>query len=131
MKKNIMRLLTFALIVMFSQSLVAQEEGRQRGGQRQSREERAKQQKEQLVKDLKLNKEQVKKVDVANKKFNEQWTKVRESGDRENMRGKMTKLTAKRDSIYKTIFTKEQVKLYDEILKKRAAARRGRGRGIR
>lgn len=127
MKKNIMRLLTFALIVMFSQSLIAQD----RGQQRQSREERQKQQKEQLIKELKLNKDQIKKMDIADKKYQADFAKLRESGDRESMRENMGKMTAKRDSIYKTFFTKEQVKKYDKIIKDRAASRQGRGRGIR
>jgi len=133
MKKNLMKLVVFALMVMFTQSLVAQDRGGRGQGQRQrvSMEERAKQQREALVKDLKLNKEQTKKVEAADKKYNEEFAKMRESGNRENMREMMTKANAKRDSIYKTIFTKVQQKKYAEILKKRAADRAARGRRIR
>ncbi len=135
MKKNIMKLLAFALIVMFSQSLVAQGEGRGSGqGQRQTKEqieERAKQRKAQLVKDLKLDKDQIKKMNSADKKYQEEMTKMRESGNRENMRAMMTKMNAKRDSVYTTFFNKDQQKKYKEILKTRAANRGGRGRGIR
>ena len=125
MKKNIKRLLTLVLVVLFTQSIIAQDQ------QRVSREERMKQQKAELVKELKLNKDQIKKVDVADSTYQVGFAKMRESGDRESMRGNMTKMGAKRDSIYKTIFTKDQYKKYEKILETRMQNRGGRGRRIR
>ena len=127
MKKNVMRLLTLMLIVLFTQSVVAQNQ------QRKSREERQKEARTEMIKDLKLSKEQVKKYDAANKKFQETMKKVRDSGDRESMREKMQENNKKRDAEYKKIFDKKQYEKYVKKQKERNKSRQGRGsgRGIR
>ncbi|MFC2097855.1 hypothetical protein ACFLSI_05925 [Bacteroidota bacterium] len=128
MKNNIMRIMTFALIFLFSQSLIAQDRGQEGSGQRQSREERQKAQRTQLIKDLKLTKDQIVKYDAANKKYTEALTKMRESGDREGMREKMQEETKKRDAEYKKIFDKSQLEKYTKLQEERNKNRQGRGR---
>ena len=103
--------------------------------QRMSPEERNAQQTKRLVEELKLTKEQELKVTAINKKYSEKqtfdWSKMRDASeaDRTKMRETMTKVQADKDKEIKTILTADQLKLYDEMLKKRAEARKnGQGR---
>jgi len=102
---------------------------------RMSPEERMAQQTKRLVEELKLTKDQEQKLTVINKKYSEKqtfdWSKMQDASDAERtkMRETMTKVQADKDKEIKTILTADQVKLYDEMLKKRAEARRnGQGR---
>ena len=98
-------------------------------------EQRLQRQTQQLVEQLKLTKEQEVKVTAINKKFMEKqpfdWSKMRDASDEERtkMREAMTKVQAEKDKEIKTVLTADQIKLYDEMQKKRAEMRRnGQGR---
>ncbi|HEY3369717.1 MAG TPA: hypothetical protein VGK10_02650 [Prolixibacteraceae bacterium] len=103
--------------------------------ERMTPEQRIQRQTQQLVEELKLNKDQEQKVTAINKKYSEKqtfdWSKMRDASDdeRAKMRESMMKIQADKDKEIKTILTADQVKLYDEMLKKRAEARKnGQGR---
>jgi len=131
------------LLVMFlfvSGITIAQERG---GGQRPSRtqeqgrpggmgdrqqmtpEQRLQRETQRLVEQLKLTKEQEAKVTAINKKYQEKqsfdWSKMRDASDdeREKMRAERTKIQGEKDKEIKTILKADQVKLYDDMLKKR------------
>ncbi len=131
------------LLVMFlfvSGITIAQERG---GGQRPSRtqeqgrpggmgdrqqmtpEQRLQRETQRLVEQLKLTKEQEAKVTAINKKFQEKqsfdWSKMRDASDdeRAKMRAERTKIQGEKDKEIKTILKADQVKLYDDMLKKR------------
>lgn len=98
-------------------------------------EEMLKRQTQRLVEELKLNKDQEQKVMAINKKYMEKqstdWQKMREATDEERakMRESMQKMQAEKDKEIKAILTADQVKLYDEMLKRREEMRRnGQGR---
>lgn len=142
--------LLLVMFLMVSGITFAQERG---GGQRPSRmqeqgrpggrgdrpqfnpEEMLKRQTQRLVEELKLNKDQEAKLTAINKKYMEKqpfdWAKMRDASDdeRAKMREEMMKVQAEKDKEIKTILTAEQVKLYDEMLKKREEMRKnGQGR---
>lgn len=110
--------------------------GGQRGDRPQfSPEEMLKRQTQRLVEELKLTKEQEAKVTAINKKYMEKqsfdWSKMRDASDEERakMREERMKVQAEKDKEIKAILTAEQVKLYDEMLKRREEMRRnGQGR---
>lgn len=135
-------------LVFAAGTTFAQERG---GGQRPSRteqgrpggqgrpqmnpEEMLKRQTARLVEELKLNKDQEAKVLAINKKYMEKnpvdWSKMRDASDdeRAKMREEMMKVQNEKNKEIKTILTPEQVKLFDENLKKREEMRRnGQGR---
>jgi hypothetical protein len=146
-----MKKLSIWLVVflMISGMTYAQERG---GGQRPSRteqgrpggprgngqfnpEEMMKRQTQRLVEELKLNKDQEQKVTAINKKYMEKqtgdWQKMRDASDEERaqMRENMRKVQAEKDKEIKAILTADQVKLYDDMLKRREEMRRnGQGR---
>jgi len=99
---------------------------------RQDFQKRRQQQMEQLKKDLKLNKDQIKKFDAIYKDYNDKMAKLREeisaSGDFRSMRPKMTELNTKRTESIKKILKKDQLKTYEKILKDQATRRAQRGR---
>jgi len=125
----------------------AQERG---GGQRPSRteqgrpggdrpqmnpEEMQKRQTQRLVEELKLTKDQEAKVTAINKKYMEKqsfdWSKMRDASEAERtkMREERTKIQAEKDKEIKALLNADQVKLYDEMQKKREEMRRnGQGR---
>ncbi|MFY9151554.1 MAG: hypothetical protein WAO52_06060 [Prolixibacteraceae bacterium] len=136
------------LVLLFAAgSTIAQERG---GGQRPSRteqgrpmgdrsqfnpEEMLKRQTARLVEELKLNKDQEAKVTAINKKYMEKqsadWSKMRDASDdeRAKMRETMRTIQAEKDKEIKAVLTKEQVKLYEDMQKKREEMRRnGQGR---
>ena len=93
-------------------------------------EQRLQRQTQQLVEQLKLTKEQELKVTAINKKYQEKqsfdWSKMRDASDdeRKKMRDAMVKIQTERDNEIKTILTPDQVKLYEDILKKREERRK-------
>lgn len=111
-----------------------QQQGRPGGmGDRQQMtpEQRIKRQTQQLVEQLKLTKDQEAKVTAINKKYMEKqssvdWSKMRDASDEERtkMRAEMTKVQAEKDKEIKAILKADQIKLYDEMLKKREENRR-------
>lgn len=140
--------LLMVLFLILSGVTFAQERG---GGERPSRsaqqgprgdrsqmtpEQRAQRMNQQLVEELKLTKEQEQKVAAINKKYAEKqssvdWSKMRDASDAERvkMRESMMKVQGEKDKEIKAVLNADQVKLYDEMLKKRAESRRnGQGR---
>jgi Spy/CpxP family protein refolding chaperone len=133
----------FVALVFAAGTTFAQERG---GGQRPSRteqgrpggpgrmqmnpEEMLKRQTARLVEELKLNKDQEAKVLAINKKYMEKnpvdWSKMRDASDEERakMREEMTKVQNEKNKEIKAVLTPEQVKLFDENLKKREEMRR-------
>jgi len=111
------------------------------GGQGQMQmnpEEMVKRQTQRLVDELKLNKDQEAKVLAINKKYMENnrvdWSKMRDATDEERtkMREEMRKVQDERNKEIKAVLTPDQVKLFDENLKKREEMRRnGQGFGGR
>jgi len=98
-------------------------------------EEMLKRQTQRLVEDLKLNKDQEAKVTAINKKYMEKqnvdWSKMRDASEAERtkMREERAKIQTEKDKEIKALLTADQVKLYDEMLKKREEMRRnGQGR---
>lgn len=98
-------------------------------------EQRVARQTQQLVEELKLNKDQEQKVTAINKKYMQKQTadfsKMRDASDAEKtkMREERTKIQAEKDKEIKAVLTAEQVKLYDAAQKKRAENRKnGQGR---
>ena len=103
--------------------------------ERMTPEQRIQRQTEQLVEELKLNKEQEQKVAAINKKYMEKqsfdWSRMRDASDdeRAKMREERAKIQAEKDKEIKSVLTAEQVKLYEAAQKKRAEERRnGQGR---
>lgn len=88
-------------------------------------EQRVQRQTQMLVEQLKLNKDQEQKVTAINKKYMEKqnfdWSKMRDASDdeRAKMREERMKVQAEKDKEIKAILTPDQVKLYDDMLKKR------------
>ncbi|MGE5395177.1 MAG: hypothetical protein ACM3P1_10550 [Candidatus Saccharibacteria bacterium] len=88
-------------------------------------EQRLQRQTQMLVEQLKLNKDQEQKVTAINKKYQEKqnfdWSKMRDASDdeRAKMREERMKIQAEKDKEIKAILTPDQVKLYDDMLKKR------------
>jgi len=142
--------LLMGLLLILSVMTYAQERG---GGQRPSRtqeqrrpgdrgdrpqmtpEQWQQRQTKQLVEELKLNKDQEAKVAAINKKYAEKQpfdrSKMRDASEEERtkMREEMRKVQAEKDKEIKAILTPDQVKLYDEMQKKREEMRRnGQGR---
>jgi len=98
-------------------------------------EEMVKRQTQRLVEELKLNKDQEAKVLAINKKYMEKqsgdWSKMRDASDEERtkMREVRTKVQEEKNKEIKALLTAEQVKLFDENLKKREEMRKnGQGR---
>jgi len=98
-------------------------------------EEMLKRQTQRLVEELKLTKDQEAKVTAINKKYMEKqsfdWSKMRDASDdeRAKMREERMKIQAEKDKEIKALLNADQVKLYDEMLKKREEMRRnGQGR---
>lgn len=93
-------------------------------------EQRVQRQTQQLVEELKLNKDQELKVTAINKKYmakqSGDWSKMRDASDEERakMREERNKVQAEKDKEIKTILTAEQIKLYDAAQKKREENRR-------
>lgn len=113
------------------------EQGRPGGRDRSqfNPEEMLKRQTQRLVEELKLNKDQEAKVTAINKKYMEKqtgdWSKMRDASDEERakMREDMMTVQAEKDKEIKAVLTKEQVKLYEDMQKKREEMRRnGQGR---
>jgi Spy/CpxP family protein refolding chaperone len=116
-----------------------QQSGRPGGmGDRQQMtpEQRIERQTQQLVEQLKLTKDQEAKVTAINKKYQDKqssvdWSKMRDASDAERtkIRAEMTRVQAEKDKEIKAILKADQIKLYDEMLKKREENRRnGQGR---
>ena len=129
MKKQFLKLAGLIILLVLPLSLMAQDRGQ--GRNQGDRDARAKQQKEELKKALDLKKDQVVKFDKVytdfDKKRAELMTSMRDGGDREGMREKMTKMNTERDEAIKKILDKGQVKKYEAYLKKQAEARQNRG----
>ncbi|MBA4410968.1 MAG: hypothetical protein C0397_16285 [Odoribacter sp.] len=136
------------IIFLFAAGItIAQERG---GGERPSRteqgrpggnrpqlnpEEMLKRQTQRLVEDLKLTKDQEAKVTAINKKYLEKqsfdWSKMQNATDdeRAKMREERNKVQAEKDKEIKALLNTDQVKLFDEMQKKREEMRRnGQGR---
>lgn len=103
--------------------------------QQMTPEQRVQRQTQQLVEQLKLNKDQEQKVTAINKKYMDNqsfdWSKMRDASDAERakMREERMKVQGEKDKEIKAVLTADQVKLYDEMQKKRAEGRRnGQGR---
>ncbi len=104
--------------------------------QQMTPEQRLQRQTQQLVEQLKLTKDQEAKVTAINKKYMEKqssvdWSKMRDASDEERtkMRAEMGKVQAEKDKEIKAILKADQIKLYDEMQKKREESRRnGQGR---
>jgi len=105
-----------------------QQQGRPGGmGDRQQMtpEQRLQRETQRLVEQLKLTKEQEAKVTAINKKYQEKqnfdWSKMRDASDdeRAKMRAERIKIQGEKDKEIKTILKADQVKLYDDMLKKR------------
>lgn len=105
-----------------------QEQGRPGGmGERQQMtpEQRLQRETQRLVEQLKLTKEQEAQVTAINKKYQEKqsfdWSKMRDASDdeRAKMRAERMKIQGEKDKEIKTILKADQVKLYDDMLKKR------------
>ena len=107
-----------------------------RGGRPQmTPEQRLERQTKNLVDGLKLNKDQEAKVLAINKKYMDKQTvdfsKMRDATDEERtkMRESMQKIQGEKDKEIKAVLTAPQVKLYDDMLKKREEMRKsGQGR---
>lgn len=107
-----------------------------RGGRPQmTPEQRLERQTKSLVDGLKLNKDQEAKVLAINKKYMDKQTfdfsKMRDATDEERtkMRESMQKIQVEKDKEIKAVLTASQVKLYDEMQKKREEMRKsGQGR---
>lgn len=98
-------------------------------------EEMLKRQTQRLVEQLKLNKDQEAKVTAINKKYlgkqSVDFSKMRDASDEERtkMREEMQKIQAEKNKEIRTVLTPEQVKLFDENLKKQEEQRKnGQGR---
>ena len=135
MKKVISKSLLIALLLVIPLMSIAQNRG-----DRATMEERRKQQSEQLKKELKLNKKQAAQFDKINEKFDkkrqEMFASGRDSGDREGMREKMTKMREDHNKELKEILTEKQFKKYETIQQERRRqmgerGRQGRGGGRR
>lgn len=93
-------------------------------------EQMVQRQTKRLVDELKLTKEQEAKVLAINKKYMEKQTgdraKMRDASneDRLKMRDEMLKIQAEKNKEIKAILTSEQVKLFDENLKKQEEQRK-------
>lgn len=105
-----------------------QQQGRPGGmGDRQqmSPEQRLQRETQRLVEQLKLTKEQEAKVTAINKKYQEKqsfdWSKMRDASDdeRAKMRAERMKIQGEKDKEIKAILKADQVKLYEDMLKKR------------
>ena len=98
-------------------------------------EQMVQRQTQRLVEELKLNKDQEAKVLAINKKYMEKnpfdFSKMRDASDAERakMREEMRKVQEEKNKEIKTVLTPEQVKLFDENLKKREEMRRN-GQGF-
>jgi Spy/CpxP family protein refolding chaperone len=107
-----------------------------RGGRPQmTPEQRLERQTKSLVDGLKLDKAQEAKVLAINKKYMDKQTfdrsKMRDATDEERtkMRESMQKIQVEKDKEIKAILTASQIKLYDEMQKKREEMRKsGQGR---
>lgn len=104
-----------------------QQQGRPGGmGDRQqmSPEQRLQRETQRLVEQLKLTKEQEAKVTAINKKYQEKqsfdWSKMRDASDdeRAKMRAERMKIQGEKDKEIKAILKADQVKLYEDMLKK-------------
>lgn len=88
-------------------------------------EQRLQRQTQMLVEQLKLNKDQEQKVTAINKKYMEKqnfdWSKMMDASDEERakMRDDMMKVQAEKDKEIRAILTPDQVKLFDDMQKKR------------
>jgi hypothetical protein len=106
------------------------------GGNRQQMnpEEMLKRQTQRLVEDLKLDKAQEAKANAINKKYMDKqsagFAGMRDASDAERakMREERTKIQAEKDKEIKAILKPDQVKLYDDMLKRRQEMR-GNGQG--
>lgn len=103
--------------------------------QQMNPEEMLKRQTQRLVEELKLTKEQEQKVTAINKKYMDKqsgdWSKIRDASDveRAKMREERNKIQAEKDKEIKVVLTADQIKLYDEMQKKREGNRRnGQGK---
>jgi len=134
-----------ALVILFATGITfAQERG---GGERPSKvagqngpgnrggrpqmnpEEMLKRQTQRLVDELKLNKDQEAKVHAINKKYMEKrtdWGKMRGANDEERakMRESMQKVQEEKNKEIKALLNADQLKLFDEMQKKREEARK-------
>ena len=121
--------LALAIFLFSGVSVVAQERGGGMGGQ--DFQARQKEQMEALKKELKLDKDQIKKFDDIYKTSSDKMTKMRENAgdDRTGMREKMTEINTEREGSIKKMLKPDQVKIYDAYLKKQAEARANRGGG--
>ncbi len=107
-----------------------------RGGRPQmTPEQRLERQTKSLVDGLKLNKDQEAKVLAINKKYMDKQTfdfsKMRDATaeERTKMRESMQKIQVEKDKEIKAVLTASQVKLYDDMQKKREEMRKsGQGR---
>ena len=104
--------------------------GRQGDRQMMTPEQRLHRQTQQLVEELKLTKEQELKVTAINKKYQEKQsfdrTKMRDASEdeRQKMRDAMMKIQTEKVKEIKTVLTPDQIKQYDEMLKKREEMRK-------
>jgi uncharacterized protein YdeI (BOF family) len=100
------------------------------GRQQMNPEEMLKRQTQRLVEDLKLNKDQEAKVSAINKKYMDKnsggWQKMRDASDEERtkFRDEMKKTNDEKNKEIKALLTADQIKLFDEMQKKREEARK-------
>lgn len=100
------------------------------GRQQMNPEEMLKRQTQRLVEDLKLNKDQEAKVSAINKKYMDKnsggWQKMRDASDEERtkFREEMKKINDEKNKEIKALLTADQIKLFDEMQKKREEARK-------
>lgn len=111
------------------------QQGGGQGRPQMNPEEMLKRQTESMVEELKLNKDQETKVSAINKKYLDKQSAYRtkmqgaSDEDRAKFREEFTKMQTEKDKEIKGILTADQVKLYDELIKKRAEQMRNRPGG--
>ena len=126
MKRTLVKNLLLAVLLVLPLIGFAQERPN-----RADMEQRRKEQNEQVKKDLKLDKKQAAEYDKLMEKFSKQRTEMmeqgRDSGDREAMREKMTKMREDQDKELKALLDDKQYKKYQEIQAERRAQMGQRG----
>ena len=111
MKTLIQKSILMAVLFTFSLSMLAQGPGNR---ERRTPEERAKNQTEMMVKELKLDKDQEKKVSEINLKYAKMMDDTREKagGDRDKIRENMRTQMEEKNKELKKILTDDQYKIW-------------------
>lgn len=115
-QKGMKKVLFISLILaLCSMGMYAQDRGAER-------QKMMKERVDKYVKELKLDDEKAEKFrktyDASMEKMTKEMQSARESGDRDAMREKMTKLNQERDAEIKKILTDDEYKKYEDLLSK-------------